>query len=261
VLPLLACASPLGSSPTGRSQLRLFPADQMDAMGIEAYGQMKQKLPQSHDERVTRYVECVARAVTAQARGPGAPASWEVTVFEDDSANAFALPGGKIGVHTGLLQVARNQSQLAAVIGHEVAHVLAQHGNERASTAFVTQSGMQVIQSLSGPPSPGRDQALAVLGLGAQFGIEMPFSRAQEAEADVMGLDLMADAGFDPRESVTLWQNMSRAGGAQPPELLSTHPAHETRIRALAERVPQASERYQRARAAGRQPACGPGQA
>jgi len=253
----IACfSSPLTKSPLGRTQLRLFPADEMETMGVEAYSQMKKDLPQSHDQAAIRLVTCVSRAVTAEARGANAPRSWEITVFEDDSANAFALPGGKIGVHTGLLKVATNQSQLATVIGHEVAHVLADHGNERVSTTYVAQSSLKVIESMSGPPSPGRDQALAALGLGAQVGVLLPFSRAQERESDLMGLDLMARAGFDPRASVVLWQNMSRAGGGTPPEFLSTHPSHSSRIRDLEDRIPSALREYEQARAGGEQPQC-----
>jgi predicted Zn-dependent protease len=257
-LSLFACETPLlQSSPLGRRQLRLFPASEMDAMGVAAYQQMKEEMPQSNDRAAIRLVTCVSKGVTDVVHGAGAPSSWEVTVFEDESANAFALPGGKIGVHTGLLKVATDQSQLAAVIGHEIAHVLAQHGNERASTTFVTQSGLQVIQSLSGPASAGRDQVLAGLGLGAQVGVLLPFSRAQEREADLMGLDLMAEAGFDPRASVTLWQNMARSAGAgAPPEMLSTHPSSSSRIRDLQERIPSALSTYERARAAGKRPAC-----
>jgi predicted Zn-dependent protease len=256
-LSLLACGGAMiGSSPLGRTQLRLFPADEVNAMGIQAFAQMKAKIPQSRDQRTLAYVRCVARAITAEASGPSAPDGWEVVVFEDDTANAFALPGGKIGVNTGLLRVAEDSDQLATVLGHEVAHVLAEHGNERASTAFVTQTGMQILQSLSGPPSPGRDQAMAVLGLGAQVGIELPFGRAQEREADLMGLDLMASAGFDPRASVTLWQNMSRDSGAGPPEFLSTHPSSSSRIRDLEQRIPQAMGPFERARASGKRPNC-----
>jgi len=256
-VPLLSCiASPLQKSPLGRTQLRLFPADQMETMGIEAYTQMKQDLPQSQNREAIRLVTCVADAVTAEVRAQGAPGSWEVTVFEDDSANAFALPGGKIGVNTGLLKVATDQSQLATVIGHEVAHVLADHGNERVSTTYVAQSGLKLIESMSGPPSPGRNQALALLGLGAQVGVLLPFSRTQERESDLLGLDLMARAGFDPRASTVLWRNMSRAGGGSPPEFLSTHPSHGSRIRDLEERIPGALVEYERARAAGKQPLC-----
>jgi len=257
IVPLLSCAmSPLRTSPLGRTQLRLFPNEEMTAMGVAAYEQMKQEMPRSQDETAIRTVNCVARAITAEARGAGGAGEWEVTVFEEDSANAFALPGGKIGVHTGLLRVATDSSQLSAVIGHEVAHVLAEHGNERASTTFVAQSGLQLAEKLGDPSSPGRGQILAVLGLGAQVGVLLPFSRAQEREADLMGLDLMARAGFDPRASVALWQNMGRAGGGAPPEFLSTHPSNEARIRELNERIPSALEAYERARAAGKRPGC-----
>jgi predicted Zn-dependent protease len=258
VFPLLACAglSPFETSPMGRTRLKLFPAAEMDKMGIEAYSQMKQELPQTKDAEAIRRVTCVSNAVTARVRADNAPSSWEVTVFEDDSANAFALPGGKIGVHTGLLKVATTQDQLAAVIGHEIAHVLAEHGNERASTTFVAQSGLQIAESLAGPASASRDQALAVLGLGTQVGVLLPFSRAQESEADLLGLDLMASAGFDPRASVELWQNMARASEGAPPELLSTHPSSSARIEELGKRIPKALPEYEAARAAGRRPSC-----
>jgi len=252
----LACGT-LGTSPLGRTQLRLFPTEEIDAMGVAAYDQMKQEMPQTTDRAAIRYVTCVSNAVTNSVRSPDAPNGWEVTVFQEDSANAFALPGGKIGVHTGLLKVATNQSQLAAVIGHEIAHVLAQHGNERASTGAIAQYGLQAAEAISGPASPARDQALAALGLGAQVGILLPFGRAQEREADLMGLDLMASSGFDPNASVTLWENMARAaGGGAPPEMLSTHPSSASRIRELQERIPSAMVEYEKAQAAGKRPNC-----
>jgi len=256
-IPLFGCASMIAESPTGRTQLRLYSAGEMTKLGATAYAQMKEELPQSQDARAIRMVECVSNAITAEVRMAGAPSSWEVTLFEDETANAFALPGGKIGVHTGLLQVATSQSQLAAMIGHEVAHVLAEHGNERASTSSMAQSIVQRVESMSGPASPERDQAMAMLGLGAQVGVLLPFSRAQETEADVMGVDLMARAGFDPRESVSLWQNMSRAAlvGAAP-ELLSTHPSNSTRINELMARIPDAMGQYERAQKNGRRPRC-----
>lgn len=250
---LLACVT----SPTGRSQLRLFPETEMAAMGATAYQKMRTELPVSHDERAQAIVRCVADAVTAAIEGGQAGTTWEVTVFEDASPNAFALPGGKIGVHTGLFQVARNQDQLATVLGHEVAHVLAGHANERVSTQYVTQAGLSAVQVLSGATSPAQQQLLGLLGVGAQVGVLLPFSRAQEREADLMGLDLMARAGFDPQQSVVLWQNMQAAGGAQPPEFLSTHPSHGTRIEDLRQRIPGALLLMQGARQRGAQPRCG----
>jgi predicted Zn-dependent protease len=257
VVALAGCGmSPLATSPTGRTQLKLFPSADMEKMGVEAYSQMQQELPRSQNAAAIRRVTCVTDAVTAEVSGGNAPRSWEVTVFEDETANAFALPGGKIGVHTGLLKVATTQDQLATVIGHEIAHVLADHGNERMSTSFVAESGLQIAESLSGPPSTGRSQSMALLGLGAQVGVLLPFSRAQESEADQLGLDLMARAGFDPRESVPLWQNMAQAGSGAAPELMSTHPSTETRIRELKNRIPVAMPMYESAQASGRKPNC-----
>jgi predicted Zn-dependent protease len=222
---------------------------------VAAFKEMKTQMTVTSDARARRYVECVARAITAQVDAPNAPSSWEVVVFEEESANAFALPGGKIGVHTGLLDVATNQHQLATVLGHEVAHVLAEHGNERVSTQLATQGGLELIQAISGPASPTKNAALAALGLGAQVGVLLPFSRAQESEADTIGLELMARAGFDPRQGPVLWENMSRQGG-QPPEFLSTHPSGDTRIRSLEAQVPEVMPVYERARSAGRRPSC-----
>ena len=248
----LACAT----SPTGRSQLRLFPDAEMAKMGATAYDQMKQEMKVSSDAAANAYVKCVARAVAAEVQGTYAGASWEVTLFEEPTANAFALPGAKIGVHTGLLEVARNQSQLATVLGHEVAHVLAEHGNERVSTQFAAQAGLGFVDTLSGEPSPMKTQLMGLLGLGVQVGAILPFSRAQEREADQLGLDLMARAGFEPRQSVRLWRNMASAGGGQPPEFLSTHPSHGTRIQDLEARMPGAVLLQTGARERGRNPNC-----
>ncbi len=244
------------TSPLGRSQLRLFPEQAMASMGVSAFTQLKQKGSVGRSGRTNEYVECVARAITAEL-GDGAGA-WEVVVFEEDSANAFALPGKKIGVHTGLLDVAGNQDQLAAVIGHEVAHVVAHHGNERYSAGVATQVGMQVAASALDIKDPKVRLGLAALGLGLQVGVLLPYGRAHESEADLLGLDLMARAGFDPRQSIELWKNMSAAGGAAPPEFLSTHPSHTTRIGGLRKRLDLAVPLYERARATGKRPNCRP---
>lgn len=224
----------------------------MDEMGAAAYLQTKQDTPTSKDRKANAYVSCVANQMTALVGG-----DWEVTVFADDAANAFALPSGKIGVFTGLLKVAETQDQLAAVIGHEIAHVQAEHSNERVSTNYIAQAGLSLAQAAAG--AYGVDQqgiAMGLLGLGAQYGVILPFGRAQESEADVLGLDLMAKAGFDPRQSVRLWENMARQGGGQPPEFLSTHPSHSTRISDLNSMIPKVMPNYQAAQQAGRRPNC-----
>ena len=249
----LGCAT----SPTGRRQLKLFPDAEMAQMGVAAYDKLKTEMPVSDDARATAYVRCVADAVTAAVQDRRfASTAWDVTLFEEASPNAFALPGGKIGVHTGLLKVAVNQDQLATVLGHEVAHVLADHGNERVSNATAAQTGLNAVAVLSGAASPQQQQLMGLLGLGAQVGVLLPFSRTQEREADALGLDLMARAGFRPEESVKLWQNMGAAGGDQPPEFLSTHPSHGTRIADLEARMPGAVLTASGVRSRGVRPDC-----
>ena len=181
---------------------------------------------------------------------------WEVVVFEADQANAFALPGYKIGVYTGLLKYAKNQDQLAAVMGHEVAHVIAEHGNERVSNQMATEAGLSIAAVLLGTEQDSNTALImAGLGLGAQYGVILPFSRSHESEADLIGLELMAKAGFNPEESVTLWQNMAQSG-LSPPEFMSTHPSSDTRIKQLRERIPQVQPAYQQAVKKGQRANC-----
>jgi predicted Zn-dependent protease len=249
---LSACAT----SPLGRKQLTLFPEADVAQMGITAYQEIKKNTPVDQDSATNNYVDCVANAITSVVTGEYANKKWEVTVFKDKSANAFALPGRKIGVHTGILRVAVNQDQLATVIGHEVAHVLAHHSNERVSTQYAAQTGIDLLRVLAGESTTEKDTLFGLLGIGAQYGIILPFSRTQESEADLLGLDLMATAGFDPRASVDLWKNMAKAGGGQPPEFLSTHPSHQTRIQDLQKRIPKAMKLYGQATKTGRKPQC-----
>lgn len=247
---LAACAT----SPLGRKQLVFMPEDQLNAMGAAAFRQVEQSTPRTEDSAVNNYVRCVADAITREVDG----GEWQVAVFNDDSVNAFALPGGRIGVYRGLLNVAGTSDELATVIGHEIAHVLARHANERVSQQFAAEQGLALIEAFTaGSTSPGTQQmVMGLLGVGAQVGILLPFSRIQESEADKIGVDLIAKAGFDPRASVRLWENMRRVGGPKPPELLSTHPADETRIRDLEARMGHAMQLYQEARAAGKRPDC-----
>lgn len=250
VAMVTACAT----SPLGRSQLMLFPESEMAQMGANSFQSIKAETPVAEDAKVNAYVTCVASSIL-RAMGEQ-PSEWEITVFEQDAANAFALPGRKIGVFTGLLDVAENQGQLATVIGHEIAHVVANHSNERVSTSFVTQSGLQLAQVAVGAETPMKQQLFGLLGVGAQYGVVLPFSRAQEAEADLVGLELMAEAGFDPRESVKLWQNMQAAGGESPPEFMSTHPSSDRRISELNARMREYMPIATQARSAGRNPDC-----
>ena len=243
------------TSPTGRDQLTLFSPAAMRDMGAAAFNDIKAETPAA-GAFLSRYVECVAEPILAALPG-GESQGWEIRVFDEDEPNAFALPGRKIGVYKGLLDVTETQDQLAAVIGHEIGHVLARHGNERMSSQFMVQAGMAAAAALTrSRESPERRRLMAVLGLGAQVGILLPYSRSHETEADLIGLDLMARTGFDPRESVALWRNMARTAGGQPVEFLSTHPGHETRIRALQASMASAMDLYRQARAGGRAPAC-----
>ncbi|USD66772.1 M48 family metallopeptidase [Vibrio sp. SCSIO 43136] len=221
------------TSPTGRKQLIMFSDNDMAALGAQSFEQIKQEQKISKDKKINQYVQCVSDAITKHVGSQPGFKAWEVVVFDSDQVNAFALPGGKIGVYTGLLNVAQNQDQLATVIGHEVAHVLADHSNERLSNSQLAAVGMQV-GNVAIKDTQYHDSAMAALGLGLQYGVILPYGRTQESEADIIGLQLMAKAGFDPAQSVELWKNMARAsGGNQPPEFFSTHPSHSTRINDL----------------------------
>jgi len=240
---IAACAT----SPEGRKQLKLVSSEQIDAMGIQSFEQMKQDSPISDDKNIQQYVNCIANKIIPHVKQNPKPSAWEVVVFDDDQANAFALPGYKIGVYTGLLKYAKNQDQLAAVMGHEVAHVIAEHGNERVSNQMATEAGLSIAAVLLGTEQDDNTALImAGLGLGAQYGVILPFSRSHESEADLIGLDLMARAGFNPQESVSLWQNMAQSG-LSPPEFMSTHPSSDTRIKQLRERIPQVLPAYQQA--------------
>lgn len=245
-LGVLVIVAACTTSPTGRHQLRLVSDAEMAQMGAAAFQQLKTKTPPSRNSRASSYVQCVARAITTTLGGNQA---WEVQVFDSDDVNAFALPGGKIGVYTGLLKVAKNQDQLAAVIGHEVAHVVAGHSAARVSNEIAAQLGVGVLSASTGVNAD-------MIGLGANLLLLMPYGRHDETEADVIGMDLMAKSGFDPRQAPELWRNMAREGGGSPPEFMSTHPSPESRIRDLSERLPAAQPLYDQARAQGRAPRC-----
>jgi predicted Zn-dependent protease len=247
----IAVTSGCATSPTGRSQLVLMPDSEMNQMGLQAFTNIKGKTPVDTSRTTNSYVQCVGNAITREVGG-----SWEIVVFRDDAANAFALPGRKIGVYTGLLKVAENQHQLATVIGHEVAHVLSQHSNERVSQKFAVEQGLGLINAIASPQTGTGQTLMGLLGVGAEYGILMPYSRIQESEADTLGLDLMAKAGFDPRESIKLWANMGRANRGQPPEFLSTHPSHSTRIGDLNAHMPVALNLQASANRRGKRPEC-----
>ncbi len=245
---LVACAT----SPTGRSQFIMMSDDQVNQMGLQAFDTLKRDKKVSLNSQYNQATACIANAITQVVGG-----NWEVVVFDDNTPNAFALPGNKIGVYTGMLQLAENQGQLAAVIGHEIGHVMAKHSNERASQELAVKGGMNILGALATPTSALGQLGFGLLGVGAEYGVLKPYGRTQESEADIIGVDLMAKAGFDPQNSIGLWQRMEQASqGKQAVEFMSTHPSHATRIQDLQQHMPQAMALFQQAQAMGKQPHC-----
>jgi len=244
---------------TNRSQFLLMPSGYMNELGAAQYGETLQdpKVVLSKDPREIEPVKRVAaRIIAAAKRSKYAEAAksfdWEVTVIKDDNTkNAWALPGGKIAVYTGIFPMAKTEAGLAAIMGHEVVHALAQHGGERMSQGLMAQVGMSaaaILLSTQGGDPALNQLGMQAMGLGLQAGVLLPFSRKHESEADYIGVLLAADAGYDPQEAVRIWERMAAAsGGGTQPEFLSTHPANETRIADLNRWMPEALGIYQRA--------------
>jgi predicted Zn-dependent protease len=252
-----ACAT--ATSPTGRTQrVGAVSQAELNQLGAEAFAQAKATQRQSGDARQNAYVRCVVNAVTRELPGEW-QAQWEVALFADESPNAFALPGGKVGVNTGIFKVAQNQDQLAAVIAHEIGHVVSRHHDERITRQLGTQAGLGILGALVGSQY-GQGAASTVSQVGgaaAQGLVLLPNNRTQESEADVVGQQLMARAGFNPQQAVNLWENMIEVGGARGPEWLSTHPDPRARLDELRSRANGLMPVYQQARAGGRTPNCG----
>jgi predicted Zn-dependent protease len=258
MLAVVMLATACATSPTGRDQLLLIPAEQMAEMGQTSFQKLKAKQPVVEHGRASRYVQCVADAITPLVELPSESGEWEVVVMREESANAFALPGGHIGVHSGMLDLLESQDELATIIAHEVAHLKSRHGAERVSQRFAASQALGITQALVFGEGASTDekQLMSLIGLGAQVGVLLPYSRTHEREADLVGLDLMARAGFDPRAAVDVWQAMRERAGGRPPEWLSTHPHPESRIDEIRERLPKALELYRDAREQGRRPRC-----
>ncbi len=251
LITILTLASCRTVPVTGRKALSFLPESQMQAMGADAFAQIKQKERLSEDPQARRRVERVGRRI-AQVAWPATGVvaeQWELVTFASEQKNAFALPGGRVGVYEGILAIADTDEELATVMGHEVAHVAARHGSERMSQALlVSLGGMGLSAALREKPAQTRQLFLAAFGLGAQVGYLLPHSRQQELEADRIGLIYMARAGYDPRASIDFWQAMEAATEeGQPPTFLSTHPGHGQRIDRLREYMPQAMAEYRRA--------------
>ncbi len=253
ILLLASCATT--TSPTGRRQVvGGVSQQQLDQLGTQAFAETKAKQTLSQDGRQNAYVQCVVNALVAELPAQYRNVRWETALFVEKEPNAFALPGGKVGVNSGIFTVAKNQDQLAAVIGHEIGHVISRHHEERMTRQMGASGLLQIAGALAGDYGQLVTQGGSVL---AQTGFLLPGSRAQESEADVVGQRLMAQAGFDPAQAVNLWQNMMAASGARSPQWLSTHPDPANRIRELQRDVPALEPVYRQARQAGKAPRCG----
>lgn len=252
-----ACATT--TSPTGRTQyVGAVSQAQLEQMGAQAFAEAKAANPQSKDSGQVGYVGCVVRAITAQLPAPWNGTRWDYALFQNAEANAWALPGGKIGVYTGIFGVAKNQDELAAVIAHEIGHVVSRHHDERITRQVYAQTGLGVAGALAGSRyGEAAQQTTGQLG-GAllQGAFLLPNSRTQESEADVVGQELMAKAGFDPQGAVDLWRNMAAANGARPPQWLSTHPDPASRLRELEARAAGLTPVMQASRRQGHTPRC-----
>jgi predicted Zn-dependent protease len=209
---------------------------------------MKRQLPTTPDARVQNYVECITNDIVDVLDDSYAKLDWEVIVFDDDSMNAFAMPGGKVGVFTGILRVADTPDALAAVIGHEIAHLTSNHVMERAKKESRTDALVILGSAVTGMGD--------VVRTGAAIGLSLPFDRRQESEADIVGLGYMAQAGFDPRASINLWKNMAASRQGTPPEFLSTHPSDDRRLDDLIKGLTPALVQYNAAQESGTRPTC-----
>ena len=230
---------------TGRSARVALSTEQEAALGLQSYREVLSQSQTVENGPQRAMVERVAKRLAAVIGDEAHDFQWQVTLIRSDQANAFCLPGGKIAVYTGILPYTQNEAALAAVMGHEMGHAIARHGSQRMLRTSLTQTLLAGAQfSLSDMDSQQRSMVMAALGVGAQYGVLLPFSREHETEADEMGLMFMARAGYDPHEAVRFWERMNSAGGSQPPQFMSTHPGHATRIQHLQELMPKAEAAY-----------------
>lgn len=225
-----------------RQSLVLIPFENEVALGEEAYREILQKETLSLDGQLIEIVERVGRQLAAVSPMPNL--NWEFKLIESDQKNAFALPGGKVAIYTGILPVCANEAGLAAVMGHEISHVIARHGAQRMSQSMIV-AGLMEATSSSLSDSEYQEEIMGALGVGTAVGVTLPFSRSNESEADEIGLTLMAKAGYDPREAERFWGRFNKMKkGSNPPEILSTHPADSTRIEDIRRLLPKANRTY-----------------
>jgi predicted Zn-dependent protease len=239
---------------TGRRQLSLVPESEMQSMSYQQYDQFLKENKMSTDAartemvrrigtRIQHAVELYMKQNNMSDRLSGY--QWEFNLVESDEQNAWCMPGGKVVVYSGILPLTRDESGLAVVMGHEIAHAVARHGSERMSQGLVAQGlGTALSVALAEKPEQTQQLWMTAFGVGAQVGVLLPFSRQQESEADHLGLIFMAMAGYDPHAAVPFWERMAAGGGGKPPEILSTHPSDATRIADLKKLLPEAMKYY-----------------
>ena len=241
---------------TGRKQLNMVSESEMISMSLTNYKQfiVEHKLSTNtqNTEMVKRIGSRIADAVTKFLKEKGMHSringfQWEFNLVVDDVPNAWCMPGGKVVVYTGLLPLTQNETGLAVVMGHEIAHAIARHGNERMSQELALQlGGVALSVAIDEKPEETKQLFYAAYGIGSKVGVVLPYSRLHETEADKLGLIFMAMAGYNPEEAIPFWTRMSQSGGQKPPEILSTHPADETRISTLKEFMPEAMKYYKK---------------
>jgi len=242
---------------TGRSQFNIIPASQMLSMSYSQYGQFLKENKLSRDKRKTALVKNVGNkiqlAVEKYFKQKGmsdrlSGYNWEFNLVDNEMVNAWCMPGGKVVIYTGILPVTQDETGLAVVMGHEIAHAIAEHGSERMTQGMLTQlGGLALSKALEKKPKQTQTLWMSAFGIGAQVGVLLPFSRLHEKEADHLGLIFMAMAGYNPEKAVGFWQRMAKlSGGQKPPEFLSTHPSDETRINEIRKLLPEAKKYYKK---------------
>lgn len=250
---MLSCATvPI----TGRQQLDLVPDSQIMAMSYQQYAEFLKDSRISRDQQQTALVKKVGEDIQRAVEGYFAQNNlgsqlsgyaWEFTLVDSAEVNAFCMPGGKVVIFSGILPLTKNAEGLAVVIGHEVAHAVAKHGNERMSQGLLQQlGGMALAKALEEKPQQTKQLWMTVFGLGSQLGVMLPYSRLHEHEADKLGMIFMAMAGYDPAAALDFWQRMSQGSGPKPPEFLSTHPSDESRIANIKALLPEVSKYYKK---------------
>ncbi|MDY6854327.1 MAG: M48 family metallopeptidase [Thermodesulfobacteriota bacterium] len=242
---------------TGRRQLSLISTNEINSMSFKAYDDFLSKNKVITDTRQAQTVKSVGLKIQKAVEQYFAEQNmsehlkeydWEFNLVDDSTVNAWCMPGGKVVVYTGILPITKDETGLAVVMGHEIAHALANHGKERMSQGLIVQfGGIALSQALKNKPQQTQNLFLGAYGLGSQVGVLLPYSRLHESEADHLGLIFMAMAGYDPHEAVDFWKRMaSLKSGKSPPEFLSTHPSDEARINNLKKLLPEALKYYRR---------------